>query len=227
MQDLGKLFVVATPIGNREDITLRALEILKGADFILCEDTRHTAPLLRHYGVENKRLMSYHQHSKLQKTEEIIALLAGGKVGALVSDAGTPGISDPGNDLIRAVVERFGPDFPIVPIPGANAAIAALSVSGMAQKEFFFAGFPPIKKGRNIFFEGLKNVQGAKVLYESPHRIVKTLNAIETVFGPDHPVVVCRELTKMFETIYRGSVFEVKQRIEKEGPRGEFVVIVQ
>lgn len=226
MNSDGKLFVVATPIGNMEDITLRALETLRKADYILCEDTRQTIKLCNRHGISGKKLISYHQHSKISKTEQIIRLLKEGNALALVSDAGTPGISDPGNSLIREVLKELGDDVSIVSIPGASAVIAALSVSGVADKEFFFAGFPPIKKGRNKFFAELVRIPGAKVLYESSHRILKTLDGIAKVFEKEHKVVVCREMTKMFETVYRGKVLEVKERIEKEGPKGEFVVIV-
>lgn len=222
----GKLFVVATPIGNLQDITLRAVETLRGADFILCEDTRQTKKLLDKFEMHGKQIFSYHQHSKIQKTDLIIKMLEAGRVGALVSDAGTPGISDPGNDLINEILKKLGGEFSIIAIPGPNAAIAALSISGLANKEFVFLGFPPVTK-RNKYFDGLKDIKFTKVFYESPYRVLKTLENLEHVFGPDRKAVVCRELTKIYETTYRGTIASVKNSLENEGPRGEFVIIVE
>ena len=217
---MGTLYIVATPIGNLEDITLRALRVLKEADVILCEDTRVTTKLLSHFGI-GKPLISYHQHSRLQKTEQILQLLREGKNLALVSDAGTPGISDPGNELVAEVAQKL-PEASIVPMPGASALTALASIAGFSMDRFLFLGFPPAKKGRKTFFEKVAASEYPAVLYESPYRIIKTLAG----FQADARVVVGRELTKKFETIYRGSVAEVLGQLKKETPRGEFVVIV-
>lgn len=218
------LYVVATPIGNLEDITLRALNILKSVDFILCEDTRVTKNLLSHYNI-NKPLISYHQHSKLKKMEDVAAALREGKNLALVSDAGTPGISDPGGLLIQYLKEKLS-EVKIIPIPGPSAAIAALSVSGFSADKFLFLGFPPNKKGRNKFFEEIKNCKRTVVFYESKYRIIKSLRELKAAVN-DADIVVCRELTKMFETIYRGTVGEVLEELKKTTPRGEYVVAVK
>ena len=216
---MGTLYIMATPIGNLADITLRALEILKKVDFIACEDTRVTAKLLARYRIK-KPLISYHQHSKLQKTDMIIDKLKSGQNIALVSDAGTPGIADPGQVLIQRAIEN---KIDIVPIPGAQAAVTALSVSGFFANKFLFLGFLPKKKGRQTLLKNLaKELEIAKtiVLYESPYRIEKTLKDLQKALG-DVEVVVCRELTKKFETIYRGKISQVLPKIK---PKGEFVI---
>jgi len=218
------LFIVATPIGNLGDITFRAVEILKSVDFILCEDTRETSKLLAHYKIE-KPLISYHQHSKLQKLEQIKDLLAQGKNLALVSDAGTPGIFDPGNQLVEYIAKNL-PDTKIVPIPGASAVISALSVSGFPTDKFLFLGFPPHKKGRNKYWQEVKGAGHTVAFYESKYRIIKSLEELKTAVG-DAEIVVCRELTKMFETVYRGSISEVLDEFKKTTPRGEYVVVVR
>jgi len=224
---MSTLYVVATPIGNLEDLTFRALRILKEVDFILCEDTRTTKKLLEHYGIKTQTL-SYHQHSRLQKIEYIIQLLERGKNLALVSDAGTPGISDPGNKLISLIVEKLK-NVKIIPIPGASAGITAASISGFPTDKFVFMGFPPAKKKRKKFFEEILNSKYPVVFYESPYRILKTLNELKENFqvsGFGFQVMVCRELTKKFETVYRGTIEEVIKQIEKDIIKGEFVVIV-
>jgi len=224
------LYIVATPIGNLKDITLRALEVLKEADMILCEDTRHTSRLLGHYEI-SKPLVSYFQHSKLSKVEYIIGQLRHGKKVALVTDAGTPGISDPGGQLIKYItcnMEQRGDEIKIVPIPGASAATAALSVSGFPTDKFIFMGFPPHKKGREKYFKEIAEAKYTVVFYESVHRILKTLNQlIITPNLTDRQIVVCRELTKIHETIYRGTAKEVLTKLEqdKSSIRGEFVII--
>lgn len=225
---MATLYIVATPIGNLGDITLRALDALKLVDLILCEDTRVTKKLLSHYGVE-KPLFSYHQHSKLEKTERIIELLRGGRNLALVSDAGTPGISDPGNELIKKITETPDLAAQIVPIPGPSAATCAASVSGFPMDRFLFMGFPPAKRKRKKFFEEVLNSKYSVIFYESPYRIIKTLNELQIeakTCNLEPKIVVCRELTKKFETIYRGEIEKVAQEIEKYKIRGEFVVIV-
>jgi len=221
---MGTLYIVATPIGNLGDITLRALELLKSVDFILCEDTRVTKKLLDRYEIQTSTI-SYHEHSKLKKTEKIAGLLEEGKNLALVSDAGTPGISDPGGKLIEYVVGST-PHIKIVPVPGASALIAAASIAGISMDKFVFMGFPPVKKKRKKFFEEVVSSKYPVIFYESPHRIMKSLAELAEV-SAEAQVVVCRELTKKFETIYRGTVEEVLQKLKNEEVRGEFVVIVK
>ncbi|MGC9049089.1 MAG: 16S rRNA (cytidine(1402)-2'-O)-methyltransferase [Patescibacteria group bacterium] len=229
------LYVVATPIGNLEDITLRALRILKEVDFILCEDTRVTKKILDHYSIQ-KPLISYHQHSRLPKVNFIIKLLQKGKNLALVSDSGTPGISDPGNKLIKIINDKL-PFIKVISIPGPSAVMAALSVSGFPTDKFIFLGFPPHKKGRSKFFQEIMESKQTVIFYESPYRIIKTLCDLQRLFAgeagsnrcqsAERQVVVCRELTKKFETIYRGTINEVIKKISQEsGVRGEFVVMV-
>lgn len=219
-----KLYIVATPIGNLQDITLRALAALKEADLILCEDTRHTLKLLNHFEIK-KPLLSYHQHSQLQKIEQIIQLLKEGKTLALVSDAGTPGVCDPGNKLIEAVLEKF-PAAQIIPIPGPAALATLLSAAGIEIDRFLFLGFLPIKKHRQDFLRQIVESSYPVVFYESPYKILKTLKEIEKL-KPDLKTVVAKELTKMFEKIYRGGLKEVIEQIEKDKPRGEYAVIIQ
>jgi 16S rRNA (cytidine1402-2'-O)-methyltransferase len=219
---LGELYIVATPIGNLGDITLRAIETLKSADFILCEDTRVTKNLLAHFQIF-RPLISYHQHSDAKKVKEIISLLDEGKSLALVTDAGTPGISDPGNLLIRDLIKNNN-NIEIVPIPGPNAAIAALSISGFPTDKFIFLGFPPHKNKRQKFFKEAAEYEITVVFYESGHRIIKCLNELREVLEPDRRIIVCRELTKKFETLYRGTISEVAAQMKDE--RGEFVIII-
>lgn len=218
------LYIISTPIGNLEDISLRALRILSEVDFILCEDTRVTQKLLNHYGIQ-KPLISYYQHSQLKKVEYIIQLLEEGKDLALVSDAGTPGISDPGNKLIEQVSIRAGRGVSITPIPGPSALTAVASISGFPMDKFVFMGFPPHKKKRKKFFEEVVASKYPVIFYESPHRIIKTLSELR-IMNNELRIVVARELTKKFETIYRGTIEEVLQQLEKDKIMGEFVVIV-
>lgn len=217
----GKLFITATPIGNLADITLRVLETLKSVDFILCEDTRVTKNLLEHYKIQ-KSLISYHQHSDAKKINEIKELLAEGKNLALVTDAGTPGISDPGNLLIAELIKK-GIDT-IVPLPGCCAAVVALSVSGFPTDKFVFLGFPPHKNKRQKFFKELAETEKTIVFYESSHRIKKCLNDLKTFLPADRQIFVARELTKVFETLYRGTIDEVIAEMKEE--RGEFVIVI-
>jgi len=225
------LYIVATPIGNLEDLTFRVLKTLKEVDLILCEDTRVTKKLLDHYEIKTPTL-SYHQHSKLQKIDYILDLLKKGQNLALVSDAGTPGISDPGNKLIQEIL-RFTETRPleikIVPIPGASAVTAAASISGFPMDKFLFLGFPPTKRKRKKFFKEVIESKYPVIFYESPYRIIKTLIELgleAKTFNLEPEIVVCRELTKKFETVYRGKIEEVLQKIEKDKIKGEFVVIV-
>jgi len=223
----GILYIVATPIGNLSDMTFRAVEVLKNADLVLCEDTRVAKVLLDHFGIA-KPLLSYHQHSDLEKTAEILKLVGEGKNLALVSDAGTPGISDPGNQLVDAIIKEFGDAVKIVPVPGANAAIAALSVSGFATDKFIFTGFPPVKNKRKKYFEDLLANEFTAVFYESNFRILKTLAEIDGLNSDkSRRIAVCRELTKAFESIYRGTIAEVIEKIKKDPLKGEFVAVLE
>ncbi len=220
---MGILYIVATPIGNLEDISKRALRILSEVDLILCEDTRVTQKLLSRYEIK-VRTMSYHQHTEIKKTEEIIQLLEGGKNIALVSDAGTPGISDPGNKLIAQLIEIESQSVTTMPIPGPSALTAAASIAGFSMDRFVFLGFPPVKKKRKKFFEEAINSKYSVIFYESPHRIIKTLKEIDLL--TERKIVVCRELTKKFETVYRGSAKDVLAVLAKDEIRGEFVVAI-
>ncbi|OGD39113.1 16S rRNA (cytidine(1402)-2'-O)-methyltransferase [Candidatus Azambacteria bacterium RIFCSPLOWO2_01_FULL_37_9] len=228
-----KLYIVATPIGNLEDISFRAIRILNEVDLVLCEDTRVTKILLERYEIK-KPILSYHQHSKLQKIDYIINLLKEGKNLALVSDAGTPGISDPGQRLIGKVLEELGGEIKIEPIPGPNAAIAALSISGFDTDEFLFLGFPPHKKGRQTFFVNIleESQKRTVVFYESTHRIIKALEQLDSLLQTKNyklktDLMVCRELTKKFETIYRGTPSEVLEKLRGGIIKGEFVVVAR
>ena len=225
-ETMGILYIVATPIGNLKDITLRAVEVLKEVDLIVCEDTRQTLKLLNHYQI-SKPLTSYFQHSKLAKIDYIAQQLKQGKKVALVTDAGTPGISDPGGKLVELITNHL-PLITISPIPGPNAAVAALSVSGFPADKFIFMGFPPHKKGREKFFREVAEAKYTVVFYESTHRILKTLQQIKAVLSPDRHLVVCRELTKQFESIYRGTSEEILKILEsdKNNIKGEFVLII-
>ncbi len=218
----GTLSIIATPIGNLGDITFRAIETLKTVDMILCEDTRVTKKLLAHFEIATPT-MSYHHHSAEAKIREIFALLQEEKHLALVSDAGTPGISDPGNILINYLVQE-DPTIPITCIPGPSAVIAALSISGFRTDKFLFLGFPPHKKGRQTFFQEVSASSHTVVFYESCHRIEKCLSELIATQSPDLRICICRELTKKFEQVYRGTVGGlVNMRVN---PKGEFVIIL-
>lgn len=222
---MGTLYIVATPIGNLKDITLRALETLKSADLILAEDTRVIQKLLLHYEIK-KPIKRYDEYSKTGIYEEISTRLQKGENIALVSDAGTPGIADPGSKLVSFIKERL-PDIKVVPIPGPSALATAISASGIVGSEFTFLGYPPHKKGRQKFFRSLKDIATRPViLYESPHRIEKTLSSLGEVFGEGYRIVVGRELTKIHEEIFKGSVIEAQKHFQGERQRGEFVLIV-
>lgn len=225
------LFVVGVPLGNLKDITLRALEVLKFVDLILAEDTRITKKLLNYYQIK-KPIISYHQHSKIKKVEYIIDLLKKGKKLALVCDAGTPGISDPGNKLIAEIIKKLGKNFPIIPVPGPSAFVTAVSVSGLPISRFLFLGFLPSKKKRKKFFEIILESRYPIVFYESAYRIIKTLKEIKDFFqkhkeeNEELEIVVCKELTKKFEKILRGTLEEVIEEMKKEEIKGEFVIIL-
>tara|TARA_R110000824_G_scaffold401771_1_gene615916 strand:+ start:569101 stop:569784 length:684 start_codon:yes stop_codon:yes gene_type:complete len=223
----GTLSVVATPIGNLADITLRALDTLKQADVIACEDTRVTAKLLARYEIQ-KPLLIFHAQSGRHATTRIMQLLAEGKRVALVTDAGTPGVSDPGNELVRSVRDVLRDEVIIEAIPGPTALTAALSIAGMPTHEFTFLGFLPHKKGRQTRFKEIAESERAIVFYESPHRILKALQSLTEVLEETRKISVLRELTKMHESVVEGTAQEVATYFEEHSGevRGEFVVIV-
>ena len=216
------LYIVSTPIGNLKDITLRAIEVLKSVDLIACEDTRHTKILLDHYAIK-KPLTSYFQHNRFAKGEYLLRLLKEGKDIALVSDAGTPGILDPGHNLINLAIKN---NIPITAIPGPTAFINALVLSGKPAHNFIFPGFLPRGPlARRNRLKELAKLKATVVFYESCHRILKTLQDIQDILG-DREIVCCRELTKKFEEIKRASAKDIIQALKKEKPRGEFVLVI-
>jgi 16S rRNA (cytidine1402-2'-O)-methyltransferase len=218
----GALYLVATPIGNLEDITYRAVKVLASVDIIAAEDTRKTKILLDHYNI-SKPMMSYYSYNEKARTPQLIEKLLAGQSIALVSDAGTPGISDPAFHIVQQALENA---ITIIPVPGAAACITALIASGLPTDRFVFEGFLPVKKGRKTKFELLKSESRTMIIYESPHRIIKTLTDIQTYLG-ERNVVVARELTKKFEEIVRGSVPSVLAELIKKTPRGEYVVLIE
>lgn len=220
-----KFYVVATPIGNLEDITYRAVRILSEVDLILCEDTRVTINLLNKYGIQ-KPTMSYHSQSKLSKTDKILELISEGKTLALVSDAGTPTISDPGSVLVSKIREKY-PDMEIIAIPGASALVSALSISGLPASEFLFLGFLPHKKGRETLFKEISATKRTVVFYESPHRIMKTLDSLKKNIG-ERKIVIAREISKIYEQVISGTSEQVEKYFteNKDKIRGEFVVVI-
>ena len=220
---MGTLYIVATPIGNLQDISERAVFTLKAVDGIYCEDTRVTRVLLDHCGI-SKPLFAYHQHSAKGVTEAIAQKLAGGASLALVSDAGTPGINDPGGRLIAELIRTL-PSLRVVPIPGPNAAVAALSASGFPADRYRYWGFIPLKKGRQTFFADLTACEETVVFYESKHRILKTLQALAEAM-PERQMLLARELTKKFETLYRGTAPQVLSALHNDTIRGEFVIVM-
>lgn len=228
MNETGTLYIVATPIGNLEDMTFRAVRILKEVDLILCEDTRTTGVLLHHYSIKNKT-MSYNAHATNNKESLIIKMLSEGKNIALVSDAGTPCISDPGVMLVANVYKEFKEDAKVVVVPGASALVSALSGSGISSASFTFLGFLPHKKGRQTLFKEIADSKYPAVFYESSHRILKALESLHEVLGEGRTVVVARELTKKFEEFLRGTPSEILDILTtiKEKQKGEFVVIVE
>jgi 16S rRNA (cytidine1402-2'-O)-methyltransferase len=218
----GALYVVATPIGNLEDITLRALRVLKEVDLVAAEDTRHTRKLFTHYGIETP-LTSYYDQIEAEKTPALIEQLQSGKNIALVSDAGTPGISDPGYRLVKGAWEA---GIPVVPLPGASTLTALLSVGGIPTDKFVFEGFLPAKHGqRQKALERLKQEERTLVFFESPHRLLDTLEDLEHILG-DRQIVVGRELTKMFEELRRGFVSEIRQALQEREIKGEVALLV-
>lgn len=218
----GKLYLIPTPIGNLEDITLRALRILKEVDLILAEDTRTGGQLLSHFDI-NKKLFAHHQHNEHQALKEIIRFLKEGKLIGLISDAGTPGISDPGFLLIRECIKE---NIPVEALPGPTAFVPALLNSGLPCDRFLFEGFLPIKKGRSTRLKELAQQNNTLIFYESPHRLLKTLEDFILHFGPNRSASISRELTKVFEETVRGSLTELKTYFETHTLKGEFVICV-
>lgn len=223
-ETLGKLYIVATPIGNLEDITYRAIRILEEADVVLCEDTRVTGKLLHHYHLEVKT-MSYFQHSGIAKVDSIVKQLEDGATMALVTDAGTPGISDPGQELISKIREEL-PDVAIIPVPGASAVPAAASVAGVIEKEFYFAGFLPKKKGRQTKFLELVKLNCPIMFYESALRLPRSLQEISDYFGSNTEVFIAREMTKMHEEYWSGKIHDIITTLDTHTLKGEVVVII-
>jgi 16S rRNA (cytidine1402-2'-O)-methyltransferase len=224
MSNLGKLYLVGTPIGNLEDITLRALRILKEVELIAAEDTRHTGKLLHHFQITTPQI-SYHQHNRQQRTQELIDLLQQGKTIALVSDAGMPSISDPGTELVQVCLEHH---IEVIPIPGVTAVITALSASGVSTEKFIFEGFlPPKTQARCDRLKLLKNETRTLIFYESPHRLLDTLQDLAKELEPERKIVLARELTKIHEEFWRGSLKSALALYQTERkPKGEYTIVL-
>lgn len=220
---MGKLFLVPTPIGNLGDMTFRAVETLNQVDLILAEDTRTSIKLLKHFNIQ-KPLVSFHMHNEHRKLSEVISKLISGYTIAVISDAGTPGISDPGFLLVR---EAIANEVEVECLPGSTALIPALVLSGLSTERFVFEGFLPPKKGRKKRFENLVNETRTIILYESPHKILKTLNQLIDFFGPERAVTVSRELSKMYEETFRGTLIEAIEYFSLRIPKGEFVICLE
>ncbi len=218
----GIISIVATPIGNLQDITLRALETLRQADLIVCEDTRVTSKLLASFEIK-KSLLSVHEHSKAGKLEDVIRGAGQGKRVVYVCDAGTPGMNDPGGKLVQLAYEL---GVKVEPIPGVSALTSVISVCGFPMDDFFYAGFAPHKKGRQTFFAELAERKIPTIFLESTHRILKTIDVLIEVLGPSRLIFVGRELTKMHETLYRGTAAEIKEQLAQTSTKGEFTLIV-
>lgn len=222
---MGNLYIVATPIGNLKDITLRAIETLKSVDLILAEDTRVAKKLLNHFEI-SKSVWRYDEYAEKNLYKKLKELLSDGKNIALVTDAGTPAIADPGSKL-TAFLQRETPEVKIIPIPGPSALIAALSAAGVNADQFTFLGYPPHKKGRQTFFKQLKEIKIRPIVfYESPHRVEKTFKSLEENFGGDAEIIVAREITKIYEEIWRGSVKDASAHFQGDKKKGEFVIMV-
>jgi 16S rRNA (cytidine1402-2'-O)-methyltransferase len=220
---MGTLYLVATPIGNLEDMTFRAIRILQTVDLIAAEDTRHTGKLLQHFQIKTPQL-SYHEHNSQQRIPELLSQLSQGKAIALVTDAGMPLISDPGYELVKACVAQ---GISVVPIPGANAAITALSAAGLATDKFVFEGFLPAKsKERRTYLETLTSETRTIIFYESPHRLRETLQDLGTILGEEREIVLARELTKMHEEFWRGTIKDAIAHYTNREPQGEFTLVV-
>ena len=219
---MGKLYVVPTPVGNMEDMTFRAIRILKEADLILAEDTRTSGILMKHYEIKNA-MQSHHKFNEHQTVESVVNRIKGGQTVALISDAGTPGISDPGFLVVRECVRN---GIEVQCLPGATAFVPALVSSGLPDERFCFEGFLPQKKGRMTRLNGLKEETRTMIFYESPYRLVKTLTQFAEIFGADRPVSVCREISKIHEESVRGTLQEVIAHFTETEPRGEIVIIL-
>lgn len=219
---MGMLYVVPTPVGNLEDITIRAIRVLKEADLILAEDTRTSSVLLKHYEIKNA-LLSHHKFNEHQTVNNVIERLNGGQTVALISDAGTPGISDPGFLLVRECIRN---GIEVQCLPGATAFVPALVSSGLPDDRFCFEGFLPQKKGRQTRLNSLKEEKRTMIFYESPFRVLKTLTQFAEVFGPERPVSVCREISKVHEESVRGTLAEVIEHFKQTETRGEFVIVL-
>lgn len=219
---MGTLYLVPTPVGNFEDITMRALRILKEADLILAEDTRTSGNLLRHFDIKNA-MLSYHKFNEHQTVDRVVERLKGGETVAVVSDAGTPGISDPGFLVAREAIKA---GIEVITLPGATAMVPALVSSGLPSDRFCFEGFLPLKKGRQSRLKALAEEPRTMIFYESPHRIVKALAQMMEVFGEDRPASVCREISKIHEESVRGTLSEIHAHFLDNEPRGEFVIVV-
>ena len=219
----GKLILVPTPIGNLKDITMRALEALQSCDIILAEDTRNTGQLLKHYDID-KPMQSYHAHNEHDKYKDVLNQLEAGKNMCLVTDAGTPGISDPGFLVVRACLKA---DIAVECLPGATAFVPALVKSGLPGDRFCFEGFLPVKKGRKTRLEFLANENRTMIFYESPYKLMGTLEDFILYFGADRQVSVSREITKMFEETVNGTINEVLEHFKKKAPKGEFVIVLE
>ncbi|MGB5395334.1 MAG: 16S rRNA (cytidine(1402)-2'-O)-methyltransferase [Lutimonas sp.] len=218
-----KLYLVPTPIGNLDDITLRAINVLKEVDLILAEDTRTSGKLLKHFQI-NTPMQSHHMHNEHKTTDHIVSKIESGLTVALISDAGTPAISDPGFLLTRACIEK---GIEVDCLPGATALVPALVNSGLPNDRFVFEGFLPVKKGRQTRFIELADEKRTMIFYESPHKIIKTLEQMKTYFGEDRRVSISREITKMYEETLRGNILTLIEHFEKHPPKGEFVLIVE
>jgi 16S rRNA (cytidine1402-2'-O)-methyltransferase len=216
------LYIVATPIGNLDDISARALQVLKEVDQIAAEDTRHSKKLLAKYEISTP-MTSYHSHSSDKKVKQLVKTMQAGQSVALISDAGTPGISDPAWTLIQATLDA---EIEIIPIPGPAAFLAALMGSGLPMNQFTYLGFIPAKKGRMTLFESIKESKRTVILYESPHRIVKSLSQMKEVLGDDRIVVVARELTKMHESFHRGRLTDLLEEFTSSPKKGEMVILI-
>ena len=220
---MGKLFLVPTPIGNLGDITFRAVDTLNLSDLILAEDTRTSSKLLNHYKIQ-KPIRSFHMHNEHRKLREVISKLKSGQTIAIISDAGTPGISDPGFLLVR---EALANDIEVVCLPGPTALIPALIQSGLSADRFVFEGFLPPKKGRKNKIQKIAEEEKTTIIYESPHKILKTLDEISQYVEPQRRICVAKELSKVHETYYRGNINEVKNQLKASNVKGEFIIVLQ
>ncbi len=220
----GKLYIVPTPVGNLKDMTFRAVEVLKNADLILAEDTRTSGKLLKHFDIETPQ-RSYHKFNEHKIVDHLVEQLQNGAQFALISDAGTPAISDPGYLLVHKAIEK---DIPVETLPGATAFVPALVNSGLPSERFVFEGFLPVKKGRQTRFKELEHEPRTMIFYESPHKLIRTLKDFEKYFGPDRPISVSREISKLYEETIRGTVADVLKTFEeKPAIKGEFVLVLQ